>query len=75
VAGSDDHAGVDIGRTWSMTPAAATTTEFLARYIHDRIAEYARDGKLGRPPSEIDALRVTLSESHVARGWYEAPLG
>ena len=52
-----------------------TTTEFLARYIHDRIAKYARDGKLGRPPSEIDALRVTLSESHVARGWYEAPLG
>ena len=52
-----------------------TTTEFLARYIHGRIADCARDGKLGRPASEIDALRVTLSESHVARGWYEAPLG
>ncbi|TWS94277.1 6-carboxytetrahydropterin synthase [Reyranella sp. CPCC 100927] len=52
-----------------------TTTEFLARYIHDRIADGARAGKLGRPASEIDILRVTLSESHVARGWYEAPLG
>lgn len=52
-----------------------TTTEFLARYIHDRIADAARAGKLGRPASEIDILRVTLSESHVARGWYEAPLG
>jgi 6-pyruvoyl-tetrahydropterin synthase len=52
-----------------------TTTEFLARYIHDRIAERARDGGLGRAASEIDALRVTLSESHIARGWYEAPLG
>ncbi|HKU96893.1 MAG TPA: 6-carboxytetrahydropterin synthase [Vineibacter sp.] len=52
-----------------------TTTEFLAKYIHDRIADAARDGKLGRPAAEIDALRVTLSESHVARGWYEAPLG
>ncbi len=52
-----------------------TTTEFLARHIHERIAACARDGKLGRAASEIDALRVTLSESHVARGWYEAPLG
>jgi 6-pyruvoyl-tetrahydropterin synthase len=51
-----------------------TTTEFLARYIHDRIAQCARDGRLGRAASEIDVLRVTLSESHVARGWYEAPL-
>jgi 6-pyruvoyl-tetrahydropterin synthase len=51
-----------------------TTTEFLAKYIHDRIAERVRAGDLGRPASEIDALRITLSESHVARGWYEAPL-
>jgi 6-pyruvoyl-tetrahydropterin synthase len=51
-----------------------TTTEFLARYIHDRIAERVRAGDLGRAASELDALRITLSESHVARGWYEAPL-
>ena len=30
VAGSDDHAGVDIGRTWTQTPAAATPAELLA---------------------------------------------
>ena len=30
VAGSDDHAGVDIGRTWTRTPAASTPEEFLA---------------------------------------------
>jgi glycosyltransferase involved in cell wall biosynthesis/predicted metal-dependent phosphoesterase TrpH len=30
IAGSDDHAGVDIGRTWTETPAAATPAEFLA---------------------------------------------
>ena len=29
VAGSDDHAGVDIGRTWTRTPAASTPEEFL----------------------------------------------
>ncbi len=28
--GSDDHAGVDIGRTWTETPAAAHWTGFLA---------------------------------------------
>ena len=28
--GSDDHAGVDIGRTWTETPAARTPVEFLA---------------------------------------------
>ncbi|MGI8440926.1 MAG: glycosyltransferase [Thermoleophilaceae bacterium] len=30
IAGSDDHAGVDIGRTFTTTPAAATPEEFLA---------------------------------------------
>jgi glycosyltransferase involved in cell wall biosynthesis/predicted metal-dependent phosphoesterase TrpH len=31
VAGSDDHAGVDIGRTYTETPAVATPQEFLAQ--------------------------------------------
>jgi glycosyltransferase involved in cell wall biosynthesis/predicted metal-dependent phosphoesterase TrpH len=30
VGGSDDHAGVDVGRTWTQTPAASTPEEFLA---------------------------------------------
>lgn len=50
-----------------------TTTEFLAKHIHDRLAEAARAGALGRAASEVAAIRVTLSESHVARAWYEAP--
>lgn len=29
--GSDDHAGVDIGRTWTEVPAAQTVEQFLAR--------------------------------------------
>ena len=29
IAGSDDHAGVDLGRTYTETPAAATPAEFL----------------------------------------------
>ncbi|MBV8509224.1 MAG: 6-carboxytetrahydropterin synthase, partial [Xanthobacteraceae bacterium] len=51
-----------------------TTTEFLAKYICDHLAEAARAGTLGRAPGELAAVRVTLSESHVARASYEAPL-
>ncbi len=31
IGGSDDHAGVDIGRTWTETPRAADPAAFLAR--------------------------------------------
>jgi 6-pyruvoyl-tetrahydropterin synthase len=51
-----------------------TTTEFLTRHIYDRLAEAARAGKLGRDGRELAAIRITISESHVARAWYEAPL-
>jgi 6-pyruvoyl-tetrahydropterin synthase len=51
-----------------------TTTEFLSKHIYDGLAKAARTGELGRPGRELKALRVTLSESHVARASYEAPL-
>jgi 6-pyruvoyl-tetrahydropterin synthase len=51
-----------------------TTTEFLTRHVFDQLAEAARGGKLGRDGRELKAIRVTLSESHVARAWYEAAL-
>ena len=51
-----------------------TTTEFLTRHIYDQLAEAARAGKLGRAERELTAIRVTISESHLARAWYEAPL-
>jgi 6-pyruvoyl-tetrahydropterin synthase len=51
-----------------------TTTEFLTKHIYDRLAEPTRAGELGRDGRELKAIRVTLSESHVARAWYEAPL-
>ena len=51
-----------------------TTTEFLTKHIHDQLATAARDGALGRPGREIKAIRVTISESHVASASYEAPL-
>ena len=51
-----------------------TTTEFMAKHIWDRLAESARKGELGRPAEALARLRVTLSESHLARAWYEAAL-
>jgi 6-pyruvoyl-tetrahydropterin synthase len=51
-----------------------TTTEFLTKYIFDRLAAAARDGGLGRDGRELAAIRVTISESDVARAWYEGQL-
>ena len=51
-----------------------TTTEFLTKYIYDRLAEAARGNGLGRNGRELKAIRITVSESHVARAWYEANL-
>ena len=51
-----------------------TTTEFLTKYIFDRLAHHAREGDLGRDGRELNAIRVTISESHVARACYEAAL-
>ena len=51
-----------------------TTTEFLAKHIGDQLADAARGNKLGRDGRELKAIRVTISESHVARAWYEVAL-
>lgn len=51
-----------------------TTTEFLTKYIFDQLAVAARSGGLGRDAKELHAIRVTISESHVARAWYEAAI-
>jgi len=51
-----------------------TTTEVLARFIADRLAERAREGALGDGARELDGLVVTLHESHVAWASYERPL-
>jgi 6-pyruvoyl-tetrahydropterin synthase len=48
-----------------------TTTEFLTKHIFDHLAAAARQDQLGRPGRELKSIRVTLSESHVARAWYE----
>ena len=51
-----------------------TTTEFLTKHIFDVLAEAARANGLGRDGKELHAIRVTISESHVARAWYESSI-
>ena len=51
-----------------------TTTEFLTKHIFERLARNARAGDLGRDGRELKSIRVAISESHVARAWYEADL-
>jgi 6-pyruvoyl-tetrahydropterin synthase len=51
-----------------------TSTEALARVVADRIAERAHTGALGETGQQLDALIVTLHESHVAWASYERQL-
>jgi 6-pyruvoyl-tetrahydropterin synthase len=51
-----------------------TTTEALARVVADRLADRVHAGDLGDGAREIDALVVSLRESHVAWASYERPL-
>ncbi|UCC26626.1 MAG: 6-carboxytetrahydropterin synthase [Gemmatimonadales bacterium] len=51
-----------------------TTTEFLAREIHRRLAEAVRAGDLGHGARGCSSLEVTLRESHVAWASYEGPV-
>jgi 6-pyruvoyl-tetrahydropterin synthase len=51
-----------------------TTTEVLARYVADRLADRIHAGALGDGARAISTIVVTLRESHVAWASYERPL-
>jgi 6-pyruvoyl-tetrahydropterin synthase len=52
-----------------------TTTEFLAREIFDRLVSAVHAGRLGDAANGLASISVMLSESHVAWGSYEGPVG
>jgi glycosyltransferase involved in cell wall biosynthesis/predicted metal-dependent phosphoesterase TrpH len=62
VGGSDDHAGVDIGRTWTETPAAATWQEML---------DHVRAGRAGARGEQGSAEKW----AHAAMGLATRALG
>jgi 6-pyruvoyl-tetrahydropterin synthase len=51
-----------------------TSTEALAKVIADRVADRAHAGALGETGHELEALVVTLHESHLAWASFERPL-
>jgi 6-pyruvoyl-tetrahydropterin synthase len=52
-----------------------TTTEVLAREIFERLVRAVRAGSLGEGARGLASISVTLHESHVAWGGYEAEIG
>jgi glycosyltransferase involved in cell wall biosynthesis/predicted metal-dependent phosphoesterase TrpH len=70
IGGSDDHAGVDIGRTYTEAPPAGTPAEFLAHMCAGRVQARGEEGSaakwahaaialaaraLGRGPEDLGA--------------------
>lgn len=51
-----------------------TTTEFLARFIFDRLADAWRRHALGDGARGLTSIAITLHESHVAWACYDGSL-
>jgi len=51
-----------------------TTTEVLARYVADALAERVHDGRLGEGARGLSGIAVTLHETHLASAGYERAL-
>jgi glycosyltransferase involved in cell wall biosynthesis/predicted metal-dependent phosphoesterase TrpH len=58
VGGSDDHAGVDIGRTFTAAPAAASPAEFLEHVRAGRVAPGGEQGSAEKWTHAAMALAV-----------------
>jgi glycosyltransferase involved in cell wall biosynthesis/predicted metal-dependent phosphoesterase TrpH len=71
IGGSDDHAGVDIGRTWTQTPPARTPREFLA---HVREGAVVAGGAQGSAAKWAHAA-IALTARALGRGDENVPAG
>jgi glycosyltransferase involved in cell wall biosynthesis/predicted metal-dependent phosphoesterase TrpH len=58
LGGSDDHAGIDIGRTFTETPKVATPVEFLAHIRAGRAAAHGAQGSAAKWTHAAMALAV-----------------
>jgi glycosyltransferase involved in cell wall biosynthesis/predicted metal-dependent phosphoesterase TrpH len=66
IAGSDDHAGVDIGRTYTVTPRAATPEEFLAHLRHGQADACGDQGSAAKWTHSAIALAARVLDPHTA---------
>jgi glycosyltransferase involved in cell wall biosynthesis/predicted metal-dependent phosphoesterase TrpH len=68
IGGTDDHAGVDIGRTFTETPPAATPAEFLAHIRAGRAATHGDQGSAAKWTHAAMALAIrSLGEHETSR--------
>ena len=51
-----------------------TTTEYMAAFIHGRLADACRGGRLGAGGEAVAALKILLRESPVAWAAFEGPV-
>jgi len=58
IGGSDDHAGIDIGRTFTQTPAAATPAAFLAHIRAGQAEAHGAQGSAAKWAHAAMALAV-----------------
>ena len=58
IGGSDDHAGVDVGRTWTQAPAAATPEQYLAHLRAGRVQAQGDQGSAAKWAHAAMALAV-----------------
>jgi glycosyltransferase involved in cell wall biosynthesis/predicted metal-dependent phosphoesterase TrpH len=58
IGGSDDHAGIDIGRTFTETPRAATPEEFLAHVRAGRAGAHGEQGSAAKWTHAAMALAI-----------------
>src|SRR5919198_6424758 len=70
VGGSDDHAGIDIGRTWTQTPPASTPEQFLAHVRRGEAAAHGAQGSAAKWAHTALALatRALLRDSATESG-------
>jgi glycosyltransferase involved in cell wall biosynthesis/predicted metal-dependent phosphoesterase TrpH len=68
IGGSDDHAGVDIGRTWTEAPAAATPEEFLAHMRSGRVTAKGKQGSAAKWAHSAIALAARSLGDHEGEG-------
>ncbi|HEV7752904.1 MAG TPA: glycosyltransferase [Baekduia sp.] len=71
VGGSDDHAGVDIGRTWTETPRAETVDEFLSHIRAGRARACGDQGSAAKWAHAAMALAVRSLDRERAAGTLE----
>ena len=58
IGGSDDHAGIDIGRTFTETPRATTPREFLAHVRAGRASAHGQQGSAAKWAHAAMALAI-----------------